>query len=78
MRFHDWMTRTRSSNAAFGKEVGTSGETIRRYRLRLREPDAAMQAKIFHATDGEVTPNDWVGVGPVASEPEIVSEQVLS
>jgi transcriptional regulator with XRE-family HTH domain len=64
MRFDEWMTETRTRNAEFGRRLGTSGETIRRYRTGEREPDADTMKNIFDATDGQVTPNDWVGVGP--------------
>ena len=37
---------------------------MRRYRSGEREPDTRMMAKIFEETDGQVTPNDWAGVGP--------------
>jgi hypothetical protein len=64
MRFADWMTQTGETNAGFGKKAGWSGETVRRYRSDEREPDQSAMAVIFQLTDGAVTPNDWVGVGP--------------
>ncbi|WP_042336332.1 hypothetical protein [Bradyrhizobium sp. DOA9] len=64
MRFDDWMIRTGETNPGFGEKAGWSGETVRRYRLGKREPDAAAMAIIFELTGGDVTPNDWVGVGP--------------
>lgn len=64
MRFADWMTRAGETNAGFGVKAGWSGETVRRYRTGDREPDKAAMAVIFRLTNGAVTPNDWVGVGP--------------
>jgi hypothetical protein len=66
MRFDDWMITTGESNAAFGRklEPAVSGEAIRRYRVREREPDSKAMAQIFDLSGGLVTPNDWVGVGP--------------
>ena len=64
MRFDDWMTVSNISNSAFGGRMGVSGETIRRYRAGEREPDQRVMAIIFDLTDGDVTPNDWCGVGP--------------
>ncbi|GIQ73215.1 hypothetical protein BraRD5C2_16530 [Bradyrhizobium sp. RD5-C2] len=64
MRFDPWMIANRESNAGFGKRAGWSGETVRRYRAGEREPDKKAMATIFELTGGEVTPNDWVGVGP--------------
>ncbi|EJN15723.1 hypothetical protein PMI42_00741 [Bradyrhizobium sp. YR681] len=64
MRFDAWMLRERESNSAFGRKAGWSGETVRRYRAGEREPDQKAMALIFDLTEGAVTPNDWVGVGP--------------
>jgi len=64
MRFDEWMSTTGTSNAAFGRTIGTTGETVRRYRAGEREPDVKAMKQIFEATAGMVTPNDWVGVGP--------------
>ncbi len=64
MRFDDWMTKRSETNPGFGRKAGWSGETVRRYRVGEREPDQKAMAVIFALTDGEVTPNDWVGVGP--------------
>jgi hypothetical protein len=64
MTLDDWLTSTKTSNAAFAARANWSGETIRRYRSGAREPDIAAMAVIFDLTDGNVTPNDWAGVGP--------------
>jgi len=64
MRFDDWMISTGETNPGFGRKAGWSGETVRRYRAGEREPDQKAMALIFDLTGGEVTPNDWVGVGP--------------
>jgi len=64
MRFDDWMNATRTSNAGFAEKAGTSAETVRRYRSGEREPDTKTMALIFDLTGGDVTPNDWAGVGP--------------
>ena len=79
MTFDDWMTSTKTTNPAFGKLAGWSGETVRRYRAGEREPDNAAMTSIFRLTDGLVTPNDWVGVGPrTAPDDECKTEQVPS
>jgi hypothetical protein len=72
MRFDDWMSKTETSNAAFGLRAGWTGETVRRYRNGSRQPDLAAMATIFDLTGGLVTPNDFVGVGsrPVQAEHE--------
>jgi hypothetical protein len=67
------MTMTNSSNAAFGERLGKSGETVRRYRAGEREPDFETMSRIFHLTDGQVTPNDWAGVSPRAADQQVNS-----
>jgi len=70
MRFADWMTTTKTSNATFARRAGWSSETVRRYRSGEREPDTTTMATIFDLTDGLVTPNDWAGVGHRPGAPE--------
>jgi len=64
MRFADWLIRTGTTDAAFAVRAGKSRETVRRWKAGEREPDSEAMAQIFDLTDGQVTPNDWVGVGP--------------
>jgi len=64
MTLDAWLISTKTTNARFAAALGTTGESIRRYRNGEREPDAAAMARIFELTGGDVTPNDWVGVGP--------------
>jgi len=64
MRFDDWLTKERMTNPEFGEKAGWSAERVRKYRSGEREPGRDEMATIFHVTGGEVTPNDWVGVGP--------------
>lgn len=62
------------SNPGFGERAKVSGETVRRWRSSEREPDQQTMALIFELTDGMVTPNDWVGVGPRRDGPSLSSE----
>jgi len=74
MTFDEWMLKARNSNADIGKRIGKSGEAVRRYRTGEREPDADVMTRIFELSNGEVTPNDWVGVGP-RTEAEISGQE---
>ena len=78
MRFDDWMIRTGTSNAAFGKKASLSSEAVRRYRSGDRNPDPEKMRAIFDITDGEVTPNDWVGVGPRSELQEAAAQERAS
>ncbi|MBR0700149.1 hypothetical protein JQ599_09580 [Bradyrhizobium diazoefficiens] len=71
------MTMTNTPNASMGERIGKSGEAVRRYRAGEREPDFETIQKIYRETDGQVTPNDWVGVGLRPDEAS-QSEQVGS
>lgn len=64
MRFADWLDITGTTEPDFATRCGKARETVRRWRSGEREPDFETQALIFDLTDGQVTPNDWVGVGP--------------
>jgi len=67
------MNITRTGNAIFGEVIGMSAETVRRYRAGEREPDAKIMALIFEKTEGQVSPNDWVGVGPRSNGAEVAT-----
>lgn len=48
------------TNSDFGARIGKSGEAVRRYRSGDRWPDRETMQLIFSATDGAVTPNDFL------------------
>lgn len=64
MRFADWLTTTETSEHHFAARCGVARETVRRWRTGARDPDLETMARIFDLTGGQVTPNDWAGVGP--------------
>ena len=48
--------------ADFGGQIGVSYEAVRRYCTGERIPDREVMARIFSATDGAVTANDFFGL----------------
>jgi hypothetical protein len=75
MRFDSWMELTGSTNAAFGARVRKTGETVRRWRAGEREPEFEDMRRVFKLSDGAVTPNDWVGIGPRSAEEGAVTRK---
>lgn len=64
MTLDEWMNITKTSNSEAGRQLGCAAETVRRYRAKERDPDLDTQRRIFALSGGQVTPNDWAGVGP--------------
>lgn len=48
------------SNEAFGEQIGTTGEAVRKYREGSRMPRDARRPKIIQITNGAVGPNDFL------------------
>lgn len=48
------------TNSEFGARIGKTGEAVRRYRSGDRWPDRETMQLIVSATDGAVTPNDFL------------------
>ena len=55
MTLDQWMTSTGMTPDQLGRELGVSGEAVRRYRLGSRSPDALIQEAIVRVTGGAVT-----------------------
>lgn len=60
MTLDEFLKKQKLNNAAFGRLIGVSGETIRRYRINERWPDREQMIAITEATGGEVKPNDFI------------------
>jgi len=68
----EWRKLEGYSFARLGALIGVSEETARRYCLpetdaHARFPDRCTLRVIYQKTEGKVTPNDFVGVGPSAT-----------
>ncbi|CAO3351883.1 helix-turn-helix domain-containing protein [Azospirillum palustre] len=63
MTLDDWLNRTATKEEAFAALIGTSQATVNRYRHGRRVPRPAVMARIAAATGGQVTANDFHGLG---------------
>lgn len=62
MTLDKWLTARGMTNEQFAGKLNSNGETVRRYRKGLRWPDRETMLKIFAATGGQVTANDFCGI----------------
>lgn len=70
MKLADFLTARNISAPEFGRRIGVSGETVRRYCQGMRTPRRVQMALIKTATEGQVTPNDFVDL-PVLQAPDV-------
>jgi transcriptional regulator with XRE-family HTH domain len=60
MRLDHWMTETATPDEALAARVEVDRSTISRIRRGTRMPSPEMMRKLFEATGGAVTANDFV------------------
>lgn len=58
MTLSEWLREPKKSAEQFGKELGVSGQAVRRWCSGERMPDAEMIERIVGATSGQVTIQD--------------------
>lgn len=68
MKLAHWMERERKSDDDMAAEISRSRTTVSRIRRELIRPDWETMERIFEATNGEVTPNDYFTATEVAAE----------
>lgn len=70
MKLSEFLAREGApTHKAFGDLIGVSQAAISRYVKGYRFPDRETLARIHQATNGEVTPNDFVDLTP--AEPSL-------
>lgn len=62
MTLDAWIVSTRTPDNVFADKVGVSRVTLYRFKTGKRTPDQATMARIFEATGGSVTPNDFFNI----------------
>lgn len=62
MRLTSWLDINGLSDAEFARQVGVERQTIGRYKFGERFPKPDLLTKIYKATAGNVTANDFVGM----------------
>lgn len=62
MRLNEYLSNKEVSQAAFAREIDESPQNVGRYVNGDRIPEPEVMQKIFDATDGIVTANDFYGL----------------
>ena len=60
MKLSDWLSENEISDADFGAMIGRSRSAVSRLRREETQPDWETAASIRSATNGAVTPNDFL------------------
>lgn len=64
MKLDEYLLNVGKTQAAFAREVEESPQNIGRYVNGDRIPEEHVMFKIFEATSGKVTANDFYGLPP--------------
>jgi DNA-binding transcriptional regulator YdaS (Cro superfamily) len=67
MKLSDYLAMTNKSAAKFADEIGASTSAVNFWRSGGRTPRIGQMQKIFEATNGAVTPNDFLPSLPFRS-----------
>jgi transcriptional regulator with XRE-family HTH domain len=60
MTLSAWLTAQNLSDVAFAAQIGVTRQALYRYKHGERFPHRDVMARIIDATDGAVTPNDFM------------------
>lgn len=60
MRLTEYLKSNSISNADFAARIGVTVQALSRYRRNERKPEWVVLERIQSATDGAVTPNDFL------------------
>ena len=60
MKLNSYISMTGTPVAEFAEAIGRAPQTVWRWLNGSRVPSHADMRRIHEATDGAVTPNDWV------------------
>lgn len=71
MKLAEYMRSSAISDEAFAALVGDcTPHAVKKWFYEERVPRPEQMRRIFEVTNGAVTPNDFIGVGPDASDVE--------
>lgn len=62
MRLAKYLTDHNHTDAEFAAKIEVTRQAVHRYKVGDRIPDQATMSKIFEATGGAVTPNDFFNI----------------
>ena len=69
MQLADYLQINEISDAAFARLIGVERQAVGRYRSGERFPEKTILQKIYKATGGQVTANDFAHVTPPEAAP---------
>lgn len=69
MRLAAFLEKNELTDAAFARLIGVERQAVGRYKSGERFPEKPILLKIYEATEGAVTANDFAGL-PVAAPSE--------
>jgi len=67
MTLSDYLLSRQLSDAAFARQIGVTRQAVYRYRRRVQPPAWSVLEAIHKATEGVVTPNDFLSVEETAA-----------
>jgi transcriptional regulator with XRE-family HTH domain len=70
MRLRDWIAAQELSFAELGRSIGVTTSEARRFALGERTPRQPTMHRIYLATAGQVTPNDFYNLPPLPDTTE--------
>ena len=70
MRLTDFLADRGIKDSDFADTIGVNRMTLWRYKSGDRRPEWDVLKRIVHATDGHVTPNDFLDAPEAPAEPE--------
>lgn len=62
MRIEEFVKKSKMKQEAFAEKIGVTQGALSRYVNGIRMPPPAIMRKIYVATNGAVTPNDFYGL----------------
>lgn len=69
MKLAAYLDAEQISDAAFARMVGVERQAVGRYKTGERFPERTILLRIFEATNGAVTANDFAGIEQSAGSP---------
>lgn len=68
MQLAKYLDENEITDAAFARSIGVERQAVGRYRAGDRFPEKPILLKIFEATSGQVTANDFAGLPPAETD----------
>lgn len=74
MRLADYLTDRKIKDAAFAVQIGVTRQAVGRYKFGERKPEWPVLQRIADATEGHVTPNDFLDAPEAAGDADPIGD----